>query len=320
MRFINRSLYNSCRPVYRHSNHVFLRVCFPFLLVVTAFSPIWSSSVTVEYSEGRLEVEEETGRRRVRVGDEIDANSRILVGEDSAAVLSTSSVRLSLTAPGTYLVKDLLETVTTLSRVGFGQIIVRRLEGLLSGKPLDTAGTMGVRGDRVGEGAQWLGDETVIELMELGKKLLREGECDEAIELLEEALEYVDREDAGEILFYLGTGYAMRDEIIPALKHLSQAEPDPDSEFYPDLVTLRATLLVKSFSYSAALEWLRSNPVDPARRESAQIVELLNGLSYLMLQDHERGMAHLLKAHEIDSDSEAGRMTIEIAEALDETR
>ena len=318
MGFINGYLYIFCRRVYCHGRHMYLRVCFLFLLVITAFPPIWGSSITVEYSEGRLEVEEKTGWRQVRIGDQIDSESRILVGEDSAAALSTSSVRLSLTAPGTYSVKDLLETATTLSRIGFGQFIVGRLFGLLSGQPLDTAGTLGVRGDQVSEGSQWLGGETAKELMELGKKLLREGSFEEALEVLEEALEYVGREDAGEILFYLGTGHAMKDETIPALKYLSRIEPDPYSEFYPDLVTLKGTLLVKSFSYSAALEWLRSNPVDPALAESTQIVELLKGLSYLMLQDHERGRAHLLKAHEIDSDSKAGQITFEIAETLDE--
>lgn len=288
------------------------------LMLLAAAGPSYTASVTVEYVDGSVEIISGTRSYIARIGDSVPEEAVVRVGRNSIAELSKGDVVLKLTESGSYVVGDLVKYAAELSGLGFEDYLVRKLTRLFKkDEAADTTTAMGVRADENEQGEiTWMGWDEGADLLDQAEEFLVDRQYDEALTLLYEALDYVDIDSEGRCLFYIGSCLYLQGDTLTALAYLAQAIPDPDEDFYSNMVVLKGKLLVESFSFRKALKWLEIHRIEETDLDSVQIVELLQGFSFRGLGDYDSAAIHLMKAHSANPDSETGRLAAEIRDSL----
>ena len=293
----------------------------PIWLVTIMFCfavlPAFSVDLTIEYLEGYLDEKDGDEWLELFIGDEIPDSATIKLYEDSIAELTAPGIKLTLTKEGIYEVENLVKASSSRGSSGLASLIGNKVASILEEPKQSQTVTMGVRGDeQSGDEIQWMSDES-SELLKTGKTRLKDGEIEDALDLFEEAYDFGDETTESEILFYLAYTYSIIGDIVGAYESLEDIEVDFEAEYYPNLVIFKGQLLIETFAYTEAAEWLSENIDNLADYpESKQTALLLEGISHIELGDKEKARSALSSSAAIDAESDAGMVAADLINQL----
>ena len=222
---------------------------FTLLFLAAVFVPaLFGMDVSIDYIDGYLEIMEDGEWYDLYIGEVITDADTIRLDENSVAELSLPGTTLTLTQPGTYVIADLPEASGERRSSGFGSVLGNKLKSIVTEPEQGQTAVMGVRGSKSENELEWMSGDTA-ELLETGKDHLMEGKYAEAVGVFEEAYDFADMSEETEVLFYLGYTNAMMGQIRLAVEALKFVEPDPEAEFFADLIILKGQLLHENFAY-----------------------------------------------------------------------
>ena len=284
-----------------------------FALVCGLFSlSLAAEDLTVDYIDGYLDLLDGGEWIELFPGDVISSGDTLRLDVDSYADLSGRSRNLSLTQEGTYKVADLLRGQAATSNLGLGSVVSGKIAIMLNNQQVQKQSTVGGVRAAEAEGTpqlDWMESEA-LELIDEGKLSLEDGNLDDALKLFEEAWDLaMDEQEEGQALYYMGYTYAAAGKSGQALKYLMMTEPDLYLENYHNHFLLTGNLLVTTFAYNKANEWLALYDPDNAAYkapETEQMIFLLAGVSQNLSGNNAKARIMLNKAIAIDSHSETG--------------
>ena len=163
--------------------------------------PVVALDLDVEYVDGYLDVRDGEEWFELFVGDTVSDSDTIRLDEDSIAELSTRGTKLTVTKPGIYMARSLLDASGEQRSFGLASVVSGKVASLfrdLEGE--SQAAVMGVRGAKSESNVQWMSGDTA-ELLDAGKGHLEESELDEALALFEEAYDFAEIDEETEVLF-----------------------------------------------------------------------------------------------------------------------
>lgn len=260
----------------------------PFVLVILALAgvaPVFAQQVVVGYVEGVLEVRDGSSWAELFIGDSVDQDDRVRLSDNSYAELSNGRTTVKLTREGTYLISDLIEGSSRTESAGVAGLVLNRI-GRLTGRE-DEEEQTSAGGARASEavtqtGPTWAGGESIDELITEGSELLADGAYEDAYFVLQEAYDYaITDEEFARTAFYYGYAAALTGRTREALGLLEDVGPDPESDFFASHVLALGQLLVETFAYQDAIDYLSLlADADDQADEDVQSAELLIGIAY----------------------------------------
>lgn len=282
----------------------------PLLLLATF---VMGQEFTVDYIDGYLDVDESGSWYELYIGDPVAASDTVRLGADSYAELSNGVITIKLTRPGTYDIGELSSSARRTASSGVGGLILGRV-GRLTGQQEEQAQTTagGVRAAAAVKPNQptWAGGESVDELIDNGLGLLNQGEFQDAYWVFQEAYDYaLDDDEYAKSLFYYGYGAALIGSTGEAFELLEEVGPDSDTDYFEDHVIVLGQLLIESFAYEDAIEYLALLTEDAGAEKGAQqSALLLAGLAYNGLGDVQLAKRYLERSRDALPDSEGAKI------------
>lgn len=280
------------------------------LLAVLLPVPAAAQALKVVHVEGSAEYASGGGWKPLETGSAVFPETTVRVRGDSVLEISGSGTRLLIVRPGMYKVGDLAQAAQRSAKAGVGSLLLNRVKQMFTGRGADTPSAMaGVRGEVQddGGGFSWI-ESTSRELTEEGAALLEAGNTDEAYDLFTDArLSAMDDEESAVAAFYLAGIHAMRSETVLALSFLDEESLAPEHRLYFDFMLLKAQLLLETFAYGEALGVLSGIDTGFAGKENLQLFGLLRAVALAETGDTEEARRELVRARELDPESEAGR-------------
>ena len=216
--------------------------------------PLFSQDYSVDFVDGILEKSEGGNWIMVDVGESISQNATIRVGENSIVELSVSGERLTISNPGTYRISDLNSTFQQReSQTGMWSFLKHSVKGMIHGQSKQETSVLGARASEAAkeEVFEWMDEDE--EILKQAQSLLKEEKYTEAINLLEEAIDFVADERLVDFKYHIGYAYSVLGESGQALKILTEVSLDSLNPLFEEWVFLTGELLVRSFSYNQAL-------------------------------------------------------------------
>ncbi len=236
-----------------------------FFIFIISVSQIFSIDFTADYIDGFLDVKENGSWSEVYIGDTLSGNVLVRLDEGSYAEFSYGRGNIiKLTRPGTYQLAKLVDSKREVSESGVAAIFSNKFKTLLKDDKTKTQTTIG--GVRAAEAenisVEWMSGGT-SELILDGRNALEERNFKKAEEFFKDAYELAaDDYEENDALFFLGLTAAMKGNYSDALSHLDNAFFESDFEFYTDYYMLKGQLLIESFAYNEAFEFLNGYNFD----------------------------------------------------------
>lgn len=272
--------------------------------------PVLAQDVVIGYVDGVLEVNEGGTWYELFIGDAVRSSDQIRLGRDSYAELTTGPTTVKLSRAGTYEVSDLVETTGRTQSTGIAGMVLGRI-GRLTGRDEQQEQTT-AGGARASEAVNqnaptWAGGETIDELITEGTELLNEGAYEDAYYVFQEAYDYaISDEEYARSLFYYGYASTLVDKTAQAFDLLEEIGPDEDTDYFASHVLALGQLLVESFAYEEAVDYLEMLADAPDQApEDVQSAELLMGIAYDGLGMQSQARRHLRRAAELVPEAEA---------------
>lgn len=291
-------------------------------LAILAFLAVgaFAQDFTVDYVDGYLEVRDGAWYE-LYIGDPVSANDTVRLGDNSYAEISDGMVTIKLTRPGTYRIADLSSSARRTGGSGVGSLILTRV-GRLTGNEEQQQQTA-VGGVRASEAVNqnqptWAGGESVDELIKEGLGLLNAGEVQDAYWVFQEAYDYaLDDDEYAKSAFYYGYGAALVGETSEAFELLEDVGPDPDTDYFADHVIVLGQLLVETFAFEDALDYLGLLTNDSAQdKEARQQALLLAGLAYDGMGDTRQARTQFELSRDLVPGSETARVAVQLLEGI----
>jgi tetratricopeptide (TPR) repeat protein len=281
------------------------------IVIALLLSAVSVSAVDVEvlYLDGYLDVKDSGDWYEVYIGDVLKENDTIKLDKDSYAELMADDVKITLTQAGTYTISDLLQASGAMDSAGIGTMISGKFKTMFEETAKGPSTVGGVRAAEVesaSDSISWMGSEAE-EMIKAGKKLLGEGDLEEAFNTFQDGYDFaMDEEEEYSLLFFMGYSKAMMGEIKESLEYLSQVEPNTEADYYHELFILRGQMLVQTFGYEQAIEWLQEYEPTDDSVSGAQTVYILMGLAYKAMGQNGDATSILRKAVNLAPGSEEG--------------
>jgi hypothetical protein len=195
-------------------------ILFLLLLAATAASAL---TLTATWVEGGVERRVGSAWRAISIGDAVDSSDTIRLGPGALAEFTGGLRRISLSAPGIYVLDALAKAGAERSKSSasamdkFGKLVDPKSSAIMNQSTV-----AGVRGDPVSEaGAAWLTDEDdPATLAEDGKSAARDGKYAEAAALFGKAAEGSEGEEKAGYEFAKAWAFAAEGSSIEAIKTL----------------------------------------------------------------------------------------------------
>jgi tetratricopeptide (TPR) repeat protein len=285
-----------------------ISVCVLFI----AFSgTLFAQEYTVEYVDGFAEGRLSGEWIDLYIGDYLEAGDALRLEGGAVVELSGGKSTLTLTKPGTYYIDELFKQAQKRENVGFDSLVASKLDSLFGGsdKSLVPTAVGGVRGDAVGGGDDfgWIESE-VDELIDSGAGALEQGEYERALDLFMEAYDYsLDDEEENKSLFYLGYTYNVLNQPGKALDYLDDISAGSESEIYADWYLLKGKILIETFDYESAVDFLGNFNDGSALKEDKQVIYFLLGIAHDSLENSYQASEYYQKAYEAEQESEIGK-------------
>jgi tetratricopeptide (TPR) repeat protein len=289
------------------------------LLMVAAF--VMGQDFTVDYVDGILDVSDGGSWYELYIGDPVEGSDTVRLGRDSYAELSDGVTTIKLTRAGTYRIGELSASARRTESSGIGGLVLGRV-GRLTGQATQQEQTTqgGVRASEAVNQNQptWAGGESVDELIQNGLGLLNQGEFQDAYWVFQEAYDYaLDDTEYAKSLFYYGYGAALIGSTGEAFELLEEVGPNPDTDYFEDHVIVLGQLLLESFAYEDAIEYLVLLADDPgAERGAQQSALLLTGLAYDGIGNVTLARRYLERSRDAVPGSEGARIAEDLLRQL----
>ncbi|MCP4162956.1 MAG: hypothetical protein GY760_23080 [Deltaproteobacteria bacterium] len=287
-----------------------------FFLVLSLLFTIYSISareLQIDYLDGYLEVKNGSNWDSIDIGDVVSDSATLRLSDDGYAELTSGRTKISLIKDGIYETGNLLSHTTTAS---IWDLKRESLTKLFNNDERDNQNlsVMGVRGDpQDEEEISWVDDD--MEFLEEGKSLYLQGEFHDALEILEEGIEW-EGSNYEEILFYkvlceyeTGNYKQMRNSLF-------DMDPDPVNNFFGDYVVFKGNILIESQNYKEAEELFDRYISDSEIMDNEQLVYLLSAFCSIEMSNEENAESKLQKVIEINSSNDIGKKASDILRDL----
>ena len=234
------------------------RRIFAFLIIVCVAAGIYAADISVDYIDGILDLKENGRWYEIYAGDCLENDSVVKLDNDSYAELSYGSSVIKLTRPGTYQIAELIQSRNDVAAAGRVSLFTGKFKTFVQEDHMKTQSTVG--GVRAAEAEtvsiDWMSSEST-ELIADGLKALSVNNYDDAELYFQDALDFAaDSFEEREALYYLGWLSAMKGDYSEALVNLDRIDAEDDLEFYTDYYILKSQILIESFAYEEAFNFL----------------------------------------------------------------
>ena len=228
------------------------------LLVLLSGIYAYAVDFSADYIDGILDVKEDGQWYEVYIGDFLPQDSVVRLDSDSYAELSYGRSTIKLTRPGVYQLNKLVDSKSEIAASGNSSFFTGKFRTFIQDDQGKTQTTVG--GVRAAEAetvsVEWMSSETA-ELIADGIEALSSNSYDDAESYFTDAYDFAaDYYEEGEALYYLGLTAAMKGNYSEALNNLDSADVESDAEYYSDFYLLKGQLLIESFAYDEAFDFL----------------------------------------------------------------
>jgi tetratricopeptide (TPR) repeat protein len=221
-----------------------------FLVFVVMMSA--ADDLMLVYAEGEVLESNNGAWYEVFIGDMVSDTSTLKIGPDSMVEIDANGNTLLLNKPGTYKLGELISQTSKVSAWGNNPVFKKFLSGDNNRSNVQTA-VMGVRGSATEtDDVEWLSEDSMI--IDEAVAMIEDGDFTSAIDFLSEEIDFAFEEELSEYNYYIGYSYYMLGSSGRSLSYLDKVESDYDSEYYPDFVVLKGSLLLDSLAYDDALD------------------------------------------------------------------
>jgi tetratricopeptide (TPR) repeat protein len=286
-----------------------MKYLFHIFLFFVSFSLI-ADDYLLEYTDGSVQYSSGSGWEEAYIGDYVPGNSDIKIDSDTYAEFSRNNIKLTITEQGTYKLDNLFNKSEEIADWSIASLIGDKVERLVGINQEDLDVThMAVRGDQIPgtrtDDDAWMDEHT--ELIDEVKRLLGQGNYNNALDelLIEYSFSY--GRDKEEICFYIGYIYSILEEDSKALKYFSEIEIDYTRPYFSDLVLVKGNLLVENLLFDDAIELFETYIDNYPGGEKTQYAYFLTAVCYTGLNNTYKTKVYLEKAVNEDPDSEIGR-------------
>ncbi|MCK5153760.1 MAG: hypothetical protein KAQ93_05315 [Spirochaetales bacterium] len=225
-----------------------------FVIILLFSILVWSSAedLLLVYAEGDVFENENGTWYELFIGDMLSDSSTLKIGLNSMVEIDANGNTLLLNKPGTYKLGELITKTSKVSAWGNNPVFKKFLSGDNARSSVQTA-VMGVRGSATEtDDVEWLSEDSMI--IDEAIALIGDGEFNEVIDFLSEEMDFAFEEDLSDYNYYIGYSYYMLGSSGRALSYLNKVESNYDTEYYPDFVVLKGSLLLESLAYNDALD------------------------------------------------------------------
>lgn len=234
------------------------------IVIVLLFTILFLSTAEdflLVYSEGDVFEKENGTWYELFIGDMLSDTSTLKIGSNSMVEIDANGNTLLLNKPGTYKIGELISQTSKVSAWGNNPVFKKFLSGDNARSSVQSA-VMGVRGSATEtDDVEWLSEDSMI--IDEAIVMIEDGFFEDAVDFLTEEMDFAFEEDLSDYNYYIGYSYYMLGASGRALSYLNRVESDYDTEYYPDFVVLKGSLLLESLAYNDALnlfnEFLRND-------------------------------------------------------------
>lgn len=286
------------------------------LLLFSVLLPagIFAQQSTLTWVEGPVQIIRGDNSGQAQIGDELNINAELVLGEGASVEIDADGTRILITAPGQYA----LRRFVGLSDSGHGLLssLARRVSVLNApeGEQGNSDNVAGVRGNQTdSDEIEWAVGGTG-DLFQEGFEQLSAGQVDQAYYSFEQAYFTAADADFPEAAFYLGYAAALRGDVQEARELYDEAAITPDQGGLFVLYTLsNADLLLKLNDYAAVIDRLQllfdNDSINP---EDLQLAHYYRAMAYASLGDMRSRNADLHRVTEINIDRQLTALAEEI--------
>ncbi len=278
-----------------------------FVIILLFSILIWSTAedFLLVYSEGEVFESENGSWYEVYIGDMLSNSSTLKIGPDSMVEIDANGSTLLLNKPGTYKLGELISQSSKVSAWGNNPVFKKFLSGDNAKSSVQTA-VMGVRGSATEtDDIEWLSEDSMI--IDEAIALIEDGSFNDAIDFLSEEMDFAFDEDLSDYNYYIGYSYYMLGASGRALSHLKKVESDYDTEYYPNYVVLKGSLLLESLAYNDALDLFKEFLRNDDFSGTAQAVNYLSATALKGLGKDKDAQKKLEITVKMNPTSEIGR-------------
>lgn len=262
-----------------------------------------AQQLSVDYLFGHVEALQ--GGRWVTLapGASVDLAATLRLGPDSVLELVSGSARVTLAAPGSYEVRDVIARRASGDR-GLAVFLRSAVRTLLA-SPKERGSPLGARaGEIKNEPSAWVDEDEVA--LDKAQSLLREGRVREAQELLLKARQQATV--TGPFDFLIAYTAALEGKAGIALGLLRKAAIEGSTRYHEEALALRAELALEAEAPAEAASAARAYLSEYASGARAQDCSLIEGLALRALGNDAGSRAALERAVKMGPDSESGRL------------
>jgi len=240
-----------------------------------AGAPASATSLTVSYMEGTASQQRGSSWLALSIGDQLPLDATVKLERLALVNFKSPAASITLTQPGTYLLRNLVEASASLRSAGALEAAAIAFSRVLkgTGKRVDAVG--GVRsevmpredfndiwdeGGPPGDSSPPSDTTPAVSpagaAIRLARDLIAAESYQEAIDQLQAVIPTASEPEAREASFYLASACELSGDARSALAALSAASPKGDEEWAPDSVLLGARLLEDTFAWAQARDLL----------------------------------------------------------------
>jgi tetratricopeptide (TPR) repeat protein len=298
------------------------RVAIGVVILIASVAGVNAQSVVVEYLEGSVEVREGSSWYSISIGESVSSDAELRLGRGGYAEIADGSGTITLARQGTYDLSNIIKSAQDNRSANVGSLLFSRVKQVAGQREQSEQRDTAAGGVRASEAAQgpdisWAGAESASDLISDGLARLSEEDYNEAYFLFEEAYNVADSATANKAQFYMGYAAYLSGKQRQAVKALTRAELQPDSDYYTDHVLTLAQLYVETFAYQDAAElveqFLEQGPSEDSARQTAL---LLAGLSHKGLENTSEARRYLREARSMDGSTAAGQTARQVLQQL----
>lgn len=269
-----------------------------------------AQALTVEYTDGTVQVQTTKGWKDLSVGSSVAADARVRISDSGSAEFSRGTQRFSLLKDGVYALADVLKSSGKAGETGVGVTLARKLHNVATGGQQSSTTVGGVRGAAQGDNSQnltWMGDEE-DDSSSKARALLDKDRYKEAVKEITQALgKTQDEQKKQDLNYLLATAYYGQGESARAYHTLALLKDDSGSTYYPDSMILKAQILLDNRAYADSLKVLKDFIAQKPDNSYAQVGYLLSAQCYKGLGDGKSARDALDTGYAIDPSSDTAK-------------
>lgn len=283
--------------------------------------PAQAQNFVLRYSEGTVELLQRSAWMVVYPGDMIPADGSLRLSHGAYAEVSDGRTTLRLAQAGVYQMANLLGARSAPARQTITSMVGGRFKRL-SERPAPADPAVG--GARATEapgdaGVEWVGGETVPDLIAVGREALVAGDLDTAFEQFDEAMLYATDSERPEAAFYLGYALFLSGEPRGALSWLRTYSPDPASNYFHEhIIALAQTQLELTLAHDTVAlltEYIARTASEP-EPELLPTAHLLLGLGHRVNGDSAAARRQLQRVQMLAPGSSAAATAADVLRDL----